>query len=83
MRLDGEQHRVLRPGVAAVGVGAHARRMQLAAVVLDQAKAVLLDRQQVAVAGDEGDVFARKGEPRPEQAADRAGADDGDLHSAA
>jgi hypothetical protein len=54
--------------------------VQLAAVDLDQANAVLLDRQQVAVAGDEGDVLAGEREPGAEQAADRAGADDADLH---
>ena len=55
--------------------------MQLAAVALDQADAVLLDREQVAMAGDEGDVLAGERQARPEQAADRAGTDDGDLHA--
>ena len=32
------------------------------------------------MAGDEGDVLAGERQARPEQAADRAGADDGDLH---
>ena len=48
----------------------------LAAVFLDQLEAVRVDGRQVAVAGDEGDLFARQRQPGPQVAADGTGADD-------
>ena len=55
------------------------QRMLLAAVLQDQLEAIGADRLQVLVARDEGDVLARARQLGPEVAADRAGADNGDL----
>ena len=76
MRLGGQQHHVLWPGLSHVLHGAHAARMLLAAIWQYQPEPTRVDRFKILVAGDERYVLASQRELRPQVAADCTSAND-------
>ena len=81
MGLDGEQHHILWPGLGHPLHGAHSAGVLFAAVFEDQPEAIGLDRRQVLVAGDEGDLLTGQRQLGAQIAADGTGANDRELHA--
>jgi hypothetical protein len=80
VRLQRQDHQVLRPGVGAVVGGAHVAGDVFAAVLHDQFHAAGADGLEVLAAHDEGDVFAGQCQLHADIAADGTGTDDGHFH---
>ncbi len=80
VRLDGEQHDVVRAGLARVVGRRDAVRGHFLPVFERHAHAVRTDRREVRPPRDQRDGFAGGGEQGSEVSADGAGADHRDLH---
>jgi hypothetical protein len=82
VRLQGDHDVVLRPGLRGRGDGARADHGFPA--LADQPQPIRLHGGEVRTARDDGDLrLALGGQFRSHQPADRAGAEDANLHAAA
>ena len=79
--LDRQNHQILRAGVLEGGGRGQVLGQVFRAVRPNQLEAVALDRLEVGALVDHRDLVARERQPRPEQAADGAGADDTNFHA--
>ena len=80
VRLEREQHEILRPGLRHVLRGADIFCDVLRAVAHHEPQPIALHRREVRSACDERDFFASQRQLRAEIPADGAGADDADFH---